>query len=91
MMKNLKKTKGLIFSEAVLLKLIKKGLSREDAYVMVQRASFLSKKEGREFKDVLLQNKEVMSHLNKDEVKECLDLKQNLRHINKIFSRLEIS
>lgn len=91
MMENLKKTKGLIFSEAVLLKLIKKGLSREDAYRIVQQAAFLSKKEGKEFKDALLQDKEVISYLSKDEIEECFDLKQSLRHIDKIFSRLKIS
>ena len=90
MMKNLEKTKGLIFSEAVLCKLIKKGLSREDAYTIVQRGAFLSEEKGREFKDVLLQDKEVISHLSKDEIEECLDLKQSLRHINKVFLRLEI-
>jgi len=91
MMKNLEKTRGLIFSEAVLLKLIEKGLSREDAYVIVQRAAFLSEEQCREFKDVLLQDKEITCHLSKKEIEECLDLKQSLRHINKIFSRLGIA
>jgi adenylosuccinate lyase len=90
MMKNLEKTKGLIFSEVVLLKLIKKGFSREDAYTIVQRGAFLSREKNREFKDVLLRDKEVASHLSKSEIEECFDLKQSLRHINKIFSRLKI-
>ncbi|NOX96683.1 MAG: adenylosuccinate lyase [Nitrospirae bacterium] len=88
MKKNLAKTGGLIFSETVLLELAKKGLSREKAYRLVQRNAMQAWDKETDFKELLLQDKEIGKHLNKDEVERCFDLKHNLRNVETIFKRL---
>jgi len=90
MRENLEKTKGLIFSEKVLLKLMKKGLSRREAYSLVQRNAFRAKEKGLEFKDCLLKDKEVIRHLKPREIEGCFDLRCYLRNVNKIYKRLGI-
>ncbi len=90
MKKNLEKTRGLIFSETVLLELAKKGLSREEAYRLVQRNAMRAWKEETDFRAVLLQDEEMGKHLHKDEIERSFNLKHNLRNIEKIFQRLGI-
>ena len=90
MRENLRKTKGLIFSEKILLELIKKGLSRKKAYSLVQRNAFRAKEKGLEFKDCLLKDKEVISHLKPREIEDCFNLRPYLRNVNKIYRRLNI-
>ncbi|HEA47064.1 MAG TPA: adenylosuccinate lyase [bacterium] len=90
MRENLGKTKGLIFSEKVLLELMKKGLSRKKAYFFVQRNAFRAKEKGLEFKDCLLNDKEVTRHLKPREIEGCFDLRRYLRNVNKIYKRLNI-
>lgn len=88
MRENLKKTKGLIFSEKVLLELIKKGLPRKEAYSLVQRNAFRAKEKGLELKDCLLKDKEISKHLQPQEIEGCFDLKYYLRNVGKIYKRL---
>ncbi len=90
MKKNLEKTKGLIFSETVLLELAKKGLSRKEAYRIVQRNAMKAWERGTSFKELLLQDKEVRKHLPKRSIENCFDLKHNLRNVGRIFKRLGI-
>lgn len=88
MRENLEKTKGLIFSERILLELLKKGLSRKGAYSLVQRNAFRAKEKGLEFKDCLLKDKGVTKYLKSREIAGCFDLKYYLRNVNKIYKRL---
>jgi adenylosuccinate lyase len=88
MMENLNKTRGLIFSEGVLLKLVDRGLSREDAYAIVQRNAMKAWEENREFKEILLQDPEVKKHLNGDEIAKVFDLDHCLRWADAIFERV---
>jgi len=88
MRENLEKTKGLIFSEGILMELMKKGLSRKEAYSLVQKNAFRAKEKGIEFKDCLLKNKGVTSILSQKEIEGCFDLKYYLRNVNKIYKRL---
>ncbi len=90
MQENLEKTKGLIFSERILLELIRKGLSRKKAYSLVQRNAFRAKEKGLEFKDYLLKDKEVTKHLKPQEIEGCFDLKYHLRNVSKIYKRLNL-
>ncbi len=90
MKKNLEKTGGLIFSETVLLELAKKGLSREEAYRLVQRNAMRAWDKEIGFQELLLQDEEIGKHLSKDEVEHCFDLKHNLRNVKKVFERLGI-
>jgi adenylosuccinate lyase len=85
---NLKITRGLIFSEGVLLKLVHKGLSREEAYALVQKAAFRTLQGKKDFQDVLLQDRSIRQHLRSKEIQECFDLSHSLRHVDEIFRRV---
>jgi adenylosuccinate lyase len=88
MLTNLIKTKGLIFSQRVLLELMKKGLSRTKAYDLVQSCAMKTWKEGTQFKDNLLKESEVLKYLNQRELDQIFNLDYYLRYVNKIFRRL---
>lgn len=87
MMANLEKTGGLFFSEAVLLALVKKGLPRQEAYVMVQRSALASHRGEGEFKTLLSQDKDINSRLSDAELDGAFDLKHHLRHVDTIMKR----
>lgn len=85
---NLELTGGLVFSEAVLLALIGKGLSREEAYRMVQRYAMKAWESHEPFKPLLLADPEICRHLSPAEVENCFDLDYHLRHLDDIFARV---
>ena len=88
MLANLQMTKGVIFSQMVLLKLIEKGISREGAYAIVQRNAMRSWQEGLEFKDLLLQDDEVMTQLNADDLEGVFQVGNFLKQVDFIFNRV---
>jgi adenylosuccinate lyase len=90
MLKNLNKTGGLIFSQEVLLALIKKGATREDAYAMVQRNAMQVWEEQLDFKTLLKGDSEIMSLLDENEIDNLFDLNKVMININKIYKRLEL-
>jgi len=85
---NLERTQGLIFSEGVMLRLVQKGLSREEAYALVQKAAFRALRERKEFKAILLADRSVLKHLKPEEVNGCFDLDHSLRYVDRIFRRV---
>jgi adenylosuccinate lyase len=85
---NLERTRGLIFSEGVMLRLVQKGLSREEAYALVQKVAFRSLKEGKEFQAVLRQDSAILRHLKSKEIQECCERSHSLRYVNAIFRRV---
>jgi adenylosuccinate lyase len=88
MLANLHMTKGVIFSQMVLLKLIEKGISREGAYTIVQRSAMRSWQEGIEFRELLLQDDEVKSQLRPDELAAAFNVENFLTHVDFIFDRV---
>ncbi|MCJ7790332.1 MAG: adenylosuccinate lyase [Candidatus Atribacteria bacterium] len=88
MKQNLEKTKGLIFSQKIMLELTKRGLSREEAYKMVQSISMQVWQGQADFKALLLENAEVGQYLTKLEIEECFDYQTYLRNIDIIFIRV---
>ena len=90
MLKNMNKTGGLIFSQEVLLALIKKGVTREDAYAMVQRNAMQVWEEQLDFKTLLKGDSEIMSLLDENEIDNLFDLNKVMININKIYKRLEL-
>jgi len=88
MEKNLWLTRGLIFSEKILLKLIDKGLSREKAYALVQRNAMKSWGGKDNFKDIILKDEEIISCLSLHEIEECFDVKHDLKQVDYIFDRV---
>ena len=87
---NLNKTGGLIFSQEVLLALVKKGLTREDAYAMVQRNAMDVWNNGSDFKSKLLNDSDVGKYLTSDEIEALFNGEKVKRNINKIFERLDL-
>jgi len=90
MLVNLVKTKGLIFSQRVLLTLMNKGLSRPKAYDLVQRCAMQTWRENTDFKGNLLADLEVSKYLSQKELDEIFNLNYYLRNVNKIFKRLRL-
>ena len=89
MMDNIWKTRGLIFSQRVLLSLIDKGLSRDAAYKIVQKnAMRVWKDKNLNLKDLLLGEKEVMAHFSSREIEALFNLDYHLKHIGTIFKRV---
>jgi len=88
MMANVALTKGVIFSQMVLLALVERGISREDAYALVQKNAMAAWKEGREFKALILQDEEIMSLLHEDDVDGIFRNTNFLKHIDFIFARV---
>lgn len=88
MLKNMDKTYGLIYSQRLLLKLIDEaGLSREDAYDMVQKLTTKSWNEGISFRK-LVENSKIMNYLSEDDVADAFDYHYHLRHIDDIFKKV---
>ncbi|MDD2688834.1 MAG: adenylosuccinate lyase [Candidatus Omnitrophica bacterium] len=88
MLSNLVRTHGLIFSQRVLLGLMKKGVSRTRAYDLVQKCAMKSWREGSDFKENLLEDKEISSLLSRKELDAIFELDYYLRNVDKIFRRL---
>lgn len=87
---NLQRSRGLIFSEGVLLKLVKKGLSREKAYQMVQRCAMKSWEENRDFEELVRKDSEIARYLDEKEIKSIFNLAHHLRWGDRILERLKI-
>ncbi len=83
--RNLELTKGLIFSQKLLLKLAEKGLSREKAYEIVQRNAMKSWDSGAPFKELILKDEEAMEVLSPKELDEVFDVKAFLKNIDYIY------
>ena len=85
---NLESSGGLAFSQQVLLALINKGLSREDAYRIVQRNAMAAWEGKGGFRDLLAADKDVSQHLSAKEYDALFDLGYHLMHVNTIFKRV---
>jgi adenylosuccinate lyase len=88
MARNLHLTRGLIFSQTLLLALIKKGLSRDAAYRLVQRPAMRVWEEGGEFAQRVGEDEEIRQYLKPEELQELFDLKHYLRHVDAIYRRV---
>ena len=85
---NLEKLSGLHNSQRVLLALTQKGVSREDAYLFVQRNAMKTWNEGADFLTELKSDDEVTKHLSEAELDEMFDIAYHLKHADTIFSRV---
>ena len=88
MMRNAQRTHGLIFSQRVLLSLVEdKGLSREQAYELVQRNAMEAWQRGTDFQSLLAQDPEVAALLTPEEMAELFDFNYHLKHVDVIYRR----
>ena len=90
MAENLQKTKGIIFSQRVLLELIKRGLTRVEAYEIVQKAALNMAEAGIDFEEALKRNNSVRNVMGPGSIEECFDLGYHTKHVDKIFKRAGI-
>ena len=88
MRQNLEMTRGLIFSQQVLLALAKQGVSREEAYRMVQQQAMRAWKTNRDFKDLVGGDESIAQYLTREEIEEVFDLNAQLRYVDTIFGRV---
>ena len=88
MIASLSKTKGLIYSQRVLLELMKKGLTREAAYEIIQRCAMQVWQETSDFKDILNRDRKVRKYLKPSQIDACFDIKHYTRHTDRIFKRV---
>jgi len=87
MLENLNLTRGIIFSEDVMLALAKKGMSREDAHELMQELTMKSWEQRLKFKKVLLADSRITALLSETEIDACLDSKRHLENIDQVFSQ----
>jgi adenylosuccinate lyase len=88
MLANMNKFRGLVMSQRVLLALTQKGVSREDAYRLVQRNAMKVWEQGKDFRTELLADPEVTAALSPAEIEDKFDLGYHTRHVDTIFARV---
>jgi adenylosuccinate lyase len=88
MRENLERSRGIVFSGTVLLELARRGVSREQAYEWVQRNAMQSLNEHRDFKALLLADRDVIAVLPPRDIERAFDLGEQLRHVDEIFGRV---
>ena len=88
MKNNLDLTRGLIFSQRLLLALTKKDLSRDDAYHLVQKNSLKAWEENLDFMELIRSDPKITEVLSSDEIEGCFSLDAYLEHIDTIFERV---
>ncbi|MCX6002390.1 MAG: lyase family protein, partial [Chloroflexi bacterium] len=88
MKRNLEITQGLVFSQNVMLALVGKGLSRQEAYKLTQRNAMQAWKTRTPFLKLLKADNEVMQHLNSKELASIFDYRHFVKHVDTIFERL---
>jgi len=88
MRENLDRSRGVVFSGTVLLELTRRGVSREQAYEWVQRNAMRSFHEARDFKALLLADRDITAALPAADIERAFDLEEQLKHVDHIFERV---
>ncbi len=88
MIASLSKTKGLIYSQRVLLELMKKGLTREAAYDIIQHCAMQVWQETSDFKDILYRDRKVRKYLRPNEIDACFDIRYYTRYTDQIYKKM---
>ena len=88
MLANLQRSRGVVFSGTVLLELARRGLSREEAYTLVQRNAMRSHDERLDFRELLTEDQDVTRIMSREDIDTVFDLSVQLRHVDAIFERV---
>jgi adenylosuccinate lyase len=88
MLANLHSTRGLVFSGQLLLDLVESGISREDAYRMVQAHAMRAWREDLDFHELVLSDPAIAGRVPRAKIERAFDLKRQLKNIDKIFARV---
>lgn len=89
MKRNLMKYGGIVFSQRILLELIKKGMSREDAYILVQKAALEAWNNEGSFKENLLKEEKILSFIDRGSMEKLFEVEYHLKYIDEIIDRLK--
>ncbi|AXI38255.1 adenylosuccinate lyase [Bacillaceae bacterium ZC4] len=87
MKRNMEKTLGLIYSQRVLLALINKGMTREEAYDLVQPKAMEAWERQVPFRELIEAEKQITTKLSKEEIDDCFDYNYHLKNVDYIFKR----
>lgn len=87
MKRNMERTFGLIYSQRVLLALIDKGLTREEAYDTVQPLAMKAWETQVPFKELVEKEDKITSQLSQEEIDDCFNYEYHLKHVDRIFAR----
>jgi len=90
MIENINLSHGLIFSQPLLLQLAKKGMTREEAYKIVQENAMSASHDNKDFKKIVLSDKRIKKILSEKEIEQCFKIDNFLKNINHIFKRVGI-
>ena len=88
MKNNLQKLKGLHKSQNILLILIKKGLSREEGYEIIQSLSTKAWLSDKNFEELLLKNEKIKKYISAQELEKILLFKDKIKHVDYIFKKI---
>ncbi len=88
MLKNLESTGGLVFSGQLLLDLAENGMSREDAYRLVQKHAMRAWKEDLNFREEVMKDTEITSRVPGKQIEHAFSIQRQLRNVDKIFERV---
>ena len=90
MIENIYATNGVIFAQRVMMALINKGLSREEAYDTVQPIAMVAYNEKKDYQTLLSQNEKVMANLTKEELASCFTLDYYMKNVDFIYNRCNV-
>ena len=85
---NVHKTQGVIHAQRVMTALIEKGLSREEAYDLVQPLAIISYTQKEDFKEKVMQHSKILSLLTHETFEQCFNPKHLLRHVDEVYTRV---
>src|SRR5436305_9705669 len=88
MLANLHSTRGLVFSGQLLLDLVEAGVSREDAYRLVQGHAMRAWREDLDFHELVLKDPSIIGRVPRAQIEHAFDLRRQLKNIDKIFARV---
>ena len=88
---NMESTQGVLFSQRVMLAMVKKGVSREDAYGAVHRLSMQSWDDGKDFRELVRTDPKIAKRLSTEELDDLFDYKYYVRHVDEVFHRVGLT
>ncbi|HFB06875.1 MAG TPA: adenylosuccinate lyase, partial [Chloroflexi bacterium] len=91
MRRNIELSQGLVFSQRVLITLINKGMTREEAYKLVQDSAMKAWQEKQSFLSLLKVDKRITAHLSNRELDSLFDYGYYLKHVDEVFDRLGLT
>jgi len=91
MRQNLEQSRGMVFSQGLLLNLIKKGCTREKAYTYVQNSAKKVWDDGLTLREAVSKDRNIRKYLNQKEINATFDYRYHTKHVNEIFDRIGIN